>query len=511
MSYDLLTEAFVPCARLDGTVDELGLVDLYRQAHTIREIADPSPMTTFGMYRLLLATLQWLRPLAEHSEWADLWRTNRFPEELVEALHDRGRGRFDLLDDQYPFYQERVSADAATRPAADLLYEVPGDTEINLFRHTYDSRLSLCLACCAKGLIRLPAFGTQGGRGLAPSINNAPPMYFLPLGDNLFQTLLLNVADIRFDHDLPAWEGTTTSGPIGVQEGLTWRCRTVGIDASRLVSGTCCLCGRVSSRTVGQLVCRMGRSRREESHRPWRDPHVAYIEKDRGASELRPTDVASVARWGAWRDAWSAILPQPDGPCSVQSIETAIARLRAVHPVRDLSVLLVGLHSRQAKRLHDQQARWTVPSSLFDSPQAVRSLRNALDLADQMLMDWQHWRLDDSSLASARTDKQKRRKPTDRRERAIAAHRLLVVPHLEHAAEVEFGFLVRRIAQDPASHAEHLREWQQLLSRLLARCAGNAPTHDLQPTSFLDRIEACTRFSAEVLHTDENQTESEKP
>ena len=172
----------MPCAKLGGTVENLGLVEMFRRAHGIREIADPSPMTTFGVYRLLLAILHWLRPLRDHTEWAELWHAGRFPDDLIESLCRRGEGRFDLLNDRNPFYQDKNAADADTRPASDILYEVPGDTEINLFRHTYDSRVSLCLTCCAKGLIRLPAFGTQGGRGLAPSINNAPPVYFLPYG-----------------------------------------------------------------------------------------------------------------------------------------------------------------------------------------------------------------------------------------------------------------------------------------------------------------------------------------
>lgn len=500
MRYDLLDEPFASCAKADGTIESLGIAEMLREAHAIREISESSPLTSFGVYRLLLAVLHWLHAPSGHAEWTDLWRAGRFPEDLIQDLSCRGRNRFNLLDDRAPFYQDRPVGQGELRPVADILYEVPGDTEINLFRHTVDSRVALCLTCCAKGLLRLPAFGTQGGRGLAPSINNAPPVYFLPHGANLFETLVLNLTADRPEGDVPAWEGRTADGVIGVQEGFTWQPRSVWINPATLSIRECSMCGCTTQPTARELVYRMGRSRKQESHRQWRDPHVAYVSKDRGESELRPGDATAGSRWREWRRSWSVLLPQPDGGWLIESMAIAFNRLSGETSAtgQQLGVRGFSLHSRQAKRLHDCQLRWTVPLDLVNHPEAVASLHAALDFAKRMATDWQNWRFDDVSSAVGPSPPRKPRKPTDRRERAIASHRALIAPELERAAEAEFRGLVQQVASAPESHAECVSHWREKLIRLVERCASVAATHDLRPTRFLERIEARRRFQDEL-------------
>jgi hypothetical protein len=42
------------------------------------------------------------------------------------------------------------------------------------------------------GLLRLPVFATSGGRGKPPGINAKPPIYVIPLGLSLAETLRLS-------------------------------------------------------------------------------------------------------------------------------------------------------------------------------------------------------------------------------------------------------------------------------------------------------------------------------
>ena len=111
----------------------------------------------------------------------------------------------------------------------------------------------------------------------------------------------------------------------------------------------------------------------------------------------------------------------------------------------------------------------------------------------------------------ARPAKSKPAKSTDRRERAIASHRALVVPELEHAGEDEFRALVQRVAREPASHVDCLTQWLAFLTRLVERYADVAATHDLRPAGFLDRIQSRRRFQNEVLGAEEISCEAAKP
>src|SRR5690606_27005007 len=48
-SYSLITEPWIPCERRDGTICELGIARLLVQAHELRAIAAPSPLTTAAL------------------------------------------------------------------------------------------------------------------------------------------------------------------------------------------------------------------------------------------------------------------------------------------------------------------------------------------------------------------------------------------------------------------------------------------------------------------------------
>lgn len=48
--FDLLTEPWIVCTCKDGPT-RLGITAAFRNAHEIIEVADPSPLATFGIYR----------------------------------------------------------------------------------------------------------------------------------------------------------------------------------------------------------------------------------------------------------------------------------------------------------------------------------------------------------------------------------------------------------------------------------------------------------------------------
>jgi len=71
-AYDLLRGDWIPCVTNNGVACR-GILDTLKGASTIREIASASPLVSFGLYRFLLALIQWCAPVADTREWRALW------------------------------------------------------------------------------------------------------------------------------------------------------------------------------------------------------------------------------------------------------------------------------------------------------------------------------------------------------------------------------------------------------------------------------------------------------
>ena len=212
--YDLLCEPWLTCVGRDGGRRPYALCDLLADAHSIKEVAEPSPLVTFGAYRLLLAVVHWLKPIRTARDWRSAWDAGRFPQSLLDDLTSKGVGRFDLFDGTAPFYQHPAEATGGPVSVAYVAPELPSGVNINHFCHVYDEQHAFCPGCAAKGLILLPAFAPALTWCYPASINGSPPLYVMPTGQDLFSTLMLNLpvgesGDLWGEppppNDTPAW------------------------------------------------------------------------------------------------------------------------------------------------------------------------------------------------------------------------------------------------------------------------------------------------------------------
>lgn len=350
-SFNLIEAPFIPCRTAAGTA-LLGLRDALGRAHEIVEVADPSPLTTFALYRFLLVVVH--RALGPGD-----WGGDRLPMDRIDKYLGGVRDRFDLFDARRPFLQEVVGDEAKLLSVSELIAELPTATNINHARHALDATVALCPVCCAHGLLRLAPFCGQGGQGKAPSINAPPPAYFLPLGPTLFDTLRRNAAALpRVPGDAPAWEvGVPKTKEIGPLEAFTWQPRTVHLREPAPAGTPCTLCGRGDVPAVHRIVFQKGRDRSDPRVRAWRDPHAAYATETRGRVEvvrtLVPPEVIqrTDAAAGFWRQTAAVVLRgEPFRCAAVDSPGCA-----------DGCVRVVALHTRQAKVLHDHAEDWILP------------------------------------------------------------------------------------------------------------------------------------------------------
>lgn len=243
-SFNLVDAPWLPCTRLDGTVVTLNLNDVLTQAHQLKSLSGDSPPETAALHRFLLAILHRIFGPADYREWAELWQAKQFEAAAINGYLNNWRHRFDLFDEERPFYQ---SPDPRVKPKStiSLSHDRASGNNATLFdHHTEEDGETLTPAQAARVLITAQAYGLAGLSGITQKFTDGScsgGIVFLVEGDNLQQTFLLNMimypaedADM-FDHtrkDAPAWEmddpfTPPREHPFGYLDYLTWQNRRV--------------------------------------------------------------------------------------------------------------------------------------------------------------------------------------------------------------------------------------------------------------------------------------------
>lgn len=270
VTFNLIDEAWIPVQRLDGSLDELGIRDLFVQAHLLRRMSNEVPTLDFAILRVLLAVArQAVGPVEEPlDEWESLWEQEIFPAETVDAYlgRDEIHGRFDLLDERAPFMQTptlETSKNEYDSPGR-LIPDIPAGHQHFTTRAGSGAAI-LSFAEAARWLIHLQAYDysgikpgalgddrVKGGKGYPIGTGWAGRLGGLYLeGANLFETLMLNLRFAELgteeDQDTAIWErevptaaatrgevdsasaknSTISLSPVGDSDIFTWPSRRV--------------------------------------------------------------------------------------------------------------------------------------------------------------------------------------------------------------------------------------------------------------------------------------------
>ena len=309
MDYNLLKENWIPVLWKDGNTNRVGIIEALTQAGRIRQIAASNPMDRLAILRFLLALLYWCKGNPPGDEDSG----SSFPSDWFKKL-DANRDCFNLLGDGKRFYQcNCMSGKEAKLPANYLMQEVPTGTNSWHFRHSTDKSDGLCPACAAMGLLRLPLFATSGGRGKPPGVNQKPPIYVVPLGGSLAETLRLSWRKVS-DADLgtPAWESPDLAlpkhGDVPLLVGLTSLPRRVWLDNPHEPEARCISCGRKESLIRQCVFAGVGSTKTDDNGqgRTWSDPHTVNDGEDviKPSNALGATDAAA----GQWARITAGIL-----------------------------------------------------------------------------------------------------------------------------------------------------------------------------------------------------------
>lgn len=390
--FNLVDREWIPCLMRTGNQPrELSLRDVLIEAHNIREVFDDSPLVTVALHRLLLAILHRNFGPTSFNEWKELWRRGKWDGEVIEKYLAQWRYRFDLFDEERPFYQVKRMANAGMQPAALLALEIAG-SQATLFDHSFDdSPAAMPAAMAARYVIARQAFSIGFGK--------SDPFYLqdstlvrgfscLAVGNSLFETLALNMLvytparPVEWQgEDSPVWEQEAPATPDkqgtlarGYLDYLTWQSRRIHLipDGHTLVVSQCQVQQNLVLADEPRLL----------------DPFKCYQEvKEKG---LQPKGVNPTK--ALWRDSHT-LFQQVDQTKRRPEIFNFVARVETArrygeieaHPAYSLSVYGFATEiGKAASVVLWSRERLPLPLTYLTEPYLVESLRLALSLANDV-------------------------------------------------------------------------------------------------------------------------------
>jgi CRISPR system Cascade subunit CasA len=340
-------------------------------------------MIEFGLYRLLVAfVLDALVSLdrrpEDHNDLRDRLRAGRLDPNLLTKYVDLCGDVFDLFHPDRPFLQVPLASEP--KPLAGLYPVSPSGTNANHWCHLDEEQFELTAAESARLLTTIAPFMTAGGRSWSPSINGAPAIYTLPLGKNLFQTLVLNLPTrfISSADGTVAWRSRRTPGEERTQasilEALTWRPRKVQfIPESRGGAGI----------VVRSMRFEPGDSARLKT---WRDSNLAY--KLEGKPD-EPEPIRMQEGRPLWRDAGPLFLLRTEtagsgeGKIAFQRPDVVHNAFSAVGEAESLPIKAYGMRTDGKMKVFEwADTVWKVPTKL-DRTRLGALVHNEIELADR--------------------------------------------------------------------------------------------------------------------------------
>ena len=239
--FNLLREPWILVMKPDGAAEEVSLLELFRRAPEWRGLAGELPTQDVAVLRLLLAILhavfgrydldgnydpldrnydRLMTPTAALERWKVIWDFGEFPMRNIEDYLLHFEDRFWLFHPEHPFYQVAGMDKATDYTAAKLNGELSeSGNKIRLFpQRTAGGKSRLSYSEAARWLLYINAFDDTSAKPKAKGLPSPGAGWLgklgliAAIGENLFQTLLLNLVflengeDKLWGKERPIWE-----------------------------------------------------------------------------------------------------------------------------------------------------------------------------------------------------------------------------------------------------------------------------------------------------------------
>ena len=379
MAFDIRTEPWLPVQiNATGEVQEVGLREVLSQAQDYRQISGANAMETYSMYRFLSIFL--LR-ICQPKDWEskfELLDEGRFAMEQVEDYFRQCELQgisFDLFDTKRPFLQAvpdgKLDTEKTLKSIASLDgTRASGNNPIH-FDHTLECDAEMTPAQAMRGLLGSQIFATAMSGGYPSNVYGAPPMFFLPEGRNLFETLVLSIPLMQRDNfGQPVWE---SAKPIIPREEVPSTNQLYGM--------------LFPTRRIRLLPPEDGVVK-EMYYQPglhftgfssWKDPHVARRPNKEGEFvSIKP----SMDR-EPWRNIGTLTQFYKDG---APEVLRDFARILQEDGRHDMPVMMFGLATSNASLLGMQQGKIYLDNRIVADNVKMDVLIKALELSEQFGM-----------------------------------------------------------------------------------------------------------------------------
>ena len=222
--YNLLDEPWIPVRLIDGTITDVGLLELLRRTTDIADLACELPTQSIAIQRLILAIAYRVATPRDARDWVRQWDEGAPTEQMIEYL-ERWRDRFYLFGGRFPFMQvaDLRTAKDAVSGLEKLIADVPNGEQFFTTRH---GRALACIPAseAARWLVHAQAYDPSGIRSGAVGDSQVKGGKGYPIGPawcghlglvwlkgkDLDETLVLNL--------IPA----TTAELRGVDSSTDW-------------------------------------------------------------------------------------------------------------------------------------------------------------------------------------------------------------------------------------------------------------------------------------------------
>lgn len=238
--FNLIDESWIRVINDECRVDEISLAELFKNAHKYKDLCGEIPTQDFALFRFLLAILHTVisrfdingepLPLKDNEDaldrWEEFWHAGRFPDEVISDYLESYRESFYLFHPERPFYQcehAKVGTEYSTAKLYGDLSE--SNNKVRMFSMlSGEEKNSMTFSEAARWLIYVNAYDDTSAKksseskalGLELPSPGAGWMGKLGLvcvlGNNLFETLMLNVilineeSDSIYPKERPIWE-----------------------------------------------------------------------------------------------------------------------------------------------------------------------------------------------------------------------------------------------------------------------------------------------------------------
>ncbi len=384
MKYDVTVEPWIPVRMLDGKRKMVSLLELFKEAHEIEQLDRLNAMEEYSVYRFLTLFLMAVylpEDAIDVEEILDYGKIDMLKVDDYLAVCRQEGVSFDLFDEKRPFLQSPYDAnydkDSNIKSIAVLDSTVPSGNNPVHFDHTLEDNAVMPVDKAVRCLLAAQIFCTSAAQGYPSNVNGAPPLFFIPKGRSLFETLILSLQPVKKKKiankcDLELWRNPRVVVPkekvekVSVFYGMLFPSRRI-----RLID------------EGGTLLkkCYFQQGLNFNGYDSWTDFHVAYYFDKKGRHSIKPSMAKEL-----WRNLGTvySLAHQNASANNVLSVVKQYEEIMVNKDRAEMPMLSFGAVTNQSAYLDLQRGELLLNTGIANSIEKVDTVKDAIKKTEEV-------------------------------------------------------------------------------------------------------------------------------